>query len=116
MDLDANLQIGDFKIVRHLGAGGMGIVYLAKQVSLDRLVALKVLGPALNRETDKARFQREAQAVARLNHPGIAHVYFVGQDRHLCFLAMEYIEGPTLREVIDRLAVSVDPGMTTDAW
>src|SRR4051794_2472617 len=108
MDLEADVQIGDFKIVRRLGAGGMGIVYLARQVSLDRLVALKVLGPALNRDDDKARFQREAQAVARLNHPGIAQVYFVGQDRHVCYLAMEYIDGLSLREVIDRLAAAAD--------
>jgi len=67
--LEAGVRVGDFRIERRLGGGGMGIVYLATQVSLDRPVALKVLGPALGRETDIARFQREAQAVARLNHP-----------------------------------------------
>src|SRR3954451_17839498 len=115
MDLEANVQIGDFKIVRRLGAGGMGIVYLATQVSLDRLVALKVLGPALNRDADRARFQREAQAVAKLHHPGIAQVFFVGQDRHVCYIAMEYVDGISLREVIDRLSAADHLGMTIDA-
>jgi serine/threonine protein kinase len=115
MDLEAGVQFGDFRIERRLGVGGMSIVYLAKQVSMNRLVALKVLGPALDRESDKARFQREAQAVAKLNHPGIAQVFFVGQDRHVCFLAMEYVDGVSLREVIDRLAAADDPGMMIDS-
>jgi serine/threonine protein kinase len=113
-ELEAGIRIGDFRIVRRLGAGGMGIVYLARQVSLDRLVALKVLGPALDARPDIARFQREARAVARLNHPGIASVYFVGQDRHVCFIAMEYIAGASLREVLKRLSMLSQPGQSTD--
>src|SRR3954452_11619077 len=70
-DLETGVRIGDFRIERRLGAGGMGIVYRARQVSLDRTVALKVLGAALTRASDRTRFQREAQAVARLGHPGI---------------------------------------------
>lgn len=115
MDFEADVQIGDFRIVRRLGTGGMGVVYLARQVSLDRLVALKVLGPALNRTSDKARFRREALAAARLNHPGIAQVFFVGQDGQVCYMAMEYVEGVSLREVIDRLAAANDPGVTLDS-
>ena len=60
------------------------------------------------------RFQREAQAVARLNHPGIAGVHFIGQDRHVCYMAMEFIDGLPLREVIDRLAASRDAALTID--
>ncbi len=60
------------------------------------------------------RFQREAQAVAKLNHPGIAGVYFIGQDGHICYMAMELIDGLPLREVIDRLAASRDPALTID--
>jgi serine/threonine protein kinase len=101
--LEEGVQIGDFRIERRLGAGGMGIVYQARQLSLNRLVALKVLGQALTRDTDVTRFQREAQAAARLRHPAIAQVYFIGQDRHLCYLAMELIEGISLRRVLDRL-------------
>jgi serine/threonine protein kinase len=97
------VQIGDFHIVKHLGSGGMGVVYLARQASLKRLVALKVLGTSLSDHWEIARFQRQAQAVARLNHPGIATLYFVGQDGHVCYLAMEYIEGITLRNVITYL-------------
>jgi serine/threonine protein kinase len=115
VELEAGVRIGDFRIVRRVGAGGMGIVYLARQVSLNRLVALKVLGTALNCEADKTRFQREAQAVARLNHSGIAQVHFIGQDSHVCFLAMEYVDGVSLREVINRLRAANDPGMSIDS-
>jgi eukaryotic-like serine/threonine-protein kinase len=113
-DLEAGVEIGDFRIERRLGAGGMGIVYQARQVSLDRPVALKILGAALTREADRMRFQREAQAVAKLNHPGIAGVYFIGQDRHVCYMAMEFVDGLSLREIIDRLAASRDAGLTLD--
>src|SRR6516164_8168406 len=104
---EAGVKIGDFQVVKRLGAGGMGIVYLAKHVSLNHLVALKVLGPALTDHTDITRFQREAQAVARLHHPGIATVHVVGQDGEVCYLAMEYIDGLSLRTLIDRLAAII---------
>src|SRR6516225_5736583 len=113
--LEAGVQIGDFQIIKRLGAGGMGIIYQARQISLDRVVALKVLGPALNRETDIARFQREAQAIAKLHHPGIAAIYFIGQDCQVCYLAMEFIEGVSLRRVIDRLTCLHEPGQTLDS-
>ena len=89
--IDPGVQIGDFQIIRVLGAGGMGIVYLAKQISLDRLVALKLLGNALTDPSDITRFHREAQAIAKLNNSGIASVYYVGQDRSVCYLAVEYV-------------------------
>ena len=101
--LEAGVQIGDFKIERRIGAGGMGIVYQARQISLNRTVALKVLGQSLKRPSDVARFQREAQAAARLSHPGVASIYFIGQDRHICYLVMELVEGVSLRRVLDRL-------------
>ena len=56
------------------------------------------------RDADRMRFHREAQAVAKLHHPSIAGVYFIGQDRHVCYMAMEFIDGLPLRDVIDRLA------------
>ena len=104
--LESGVEIGDFRIERRLGAGGMGVVYQARQLSLNRLVALKVLGQALTRTSDVARFQREAQAAARLQHPSIAQVYYIGQDRHLCYLAMELIDGASLRKVLDRLGTT----------
>ncbi|WP_435011452.1 protein kinase domain-containing protein [Tundrisphaera lichenicola] len=108
--LGADVRVGDFQIERRLGSGGMGVVYQARQISLDRKVALKVLGDALNRPEDIARFRREAQAVARLDHPNIAGVYFVGQDQQLCYMAMELIDGASLRRVID--AMERDPKLT----
>src|SRR4051794_29616600 len=114
MDLEANVQIGDFKIVKRLGAGGMGIVYLAKQMSLDRLVALKILGPSLTQQTDKARFLREAQAVAKLKHPNIASVHYIGQDSQVCYYAMEYIDGISLRTLIEALRTSRDPRLSLE--
>ena len=101
--LEADVRVGDFVIERRLGSGGMGIVYQARQVSLDRVVALKVLGDALNRPDDIARFRREAQAVARLDHPHIAGVHYVGQDRQLCYMAMEFVDGASLRRVLNVL-------------
>src|SRR5436190_6364041 len=102
--LESGVRIGDFEIEKRLGAGGMGIVYQARQVSLNRRVALKILGPALTQGTDLARFRREAQAVARLKHPGIATLHFIGQDAELCYHVMELVEGIPLRRVIDRLS------------
>jgi serine/threonine protein kinase len=104
--LESGVQIGDFRIERRIGAGGMGIVYQAQQVSLNRPVALKVLGQALTDNTDVVRFQREAQAAAKLRHPSIAQVYFIGQDRQICFLAMELVEGLSLRRVLNHLSRS----------
>lgn len=110
--LAPDVCIGDFVIEHRLGSGGMGVVYKAHQVSLGRPVALKVLGDALNRPDDIARFRREAQAVARLDHPHIARVHFVGQDEQLCYMALEFVDGASLRRVID--ALDRDPGLTID--
>jgi serine/threonine protein kinase len=109
MNLAPGVQIGDFRIERLLGQGGMGIVFLAYQLSLNRLVALKIMGPALTQQADIARFQREAQAVAKLNHPAIAKVHFVGQTQGYSYLAMEYIDGDSLRMVMNRLRAVRDP-------
>src|SRR5258708_38220706 len=114
MDLEANVQIGDFRIERRLGAGGMGIVYQARQISLNRPVALKVLGQALSRGTDVTRFQREAQAAARLRHPSIAQVFYIGQDRHICYMAMELVDGISLRRVLDRLGTTTTAETSLD--
>ena len=104
--------ISHYRILQKLGAGGMGIVYLAEDIRLDRQVALKVLPPEF--AVDEARgerFLREARAVATLNHPGIAVLYEIGETEDTQFLAMEYISGKTLQEELaagpfskDRLA------------
>jgi serine/threonine protein kinase len=115
MELEAGVQIGDFEIEGRIGSGGMGIVYRARQLSLNRVVALKILGPALNSEAGQARFRREAQAIAKLNHPGIASIHFIGQDQQVCFFAMEYIDGASLRQVMDRLIAERNPGLTMES-
>lgn len=91
-------QLAEFRIIRELGRGGMGVVYLAEDTVLKRTVALKALVALGGAEQAAiARFQKEAQAVARLSHPGIVKVHRFGEDRGVSFIAMEYIEGTTLR-------------------
>ncbi len=97
-------QIGDFRILREIGRGGMGVVYEAEQVSLGRRVALKVL-PLHAMKDAKAleRFRREARAAARLHHTNIVPVFEVGQDGDACFYAMQFIQGQGLDQVIEEL-------------
>src|SRR5579864_2962962 len=97
-------RLGDFEIVREVGRGGMGVVYEARQVSLNRKVALKVLGGGLGL-TAKAvqRFQREAEAAAKLHHTNIVPVYATGEQDGSHFYAMELIEGPSLDQVLRQL-------------
>jgi tetratricopeptide (TPR) repeat protein len=95
------LPLGDFRIVRVIGRGGMGIVYEAEQMSLGRRVALKVL-PFAAALDDKhlQRFKNEAQAAASLHHQNIVPVYFVGCDRGVHYYAMQFIDGRTLAAMI----------------
>ena len=96
-------NLGDFQVDRLLGRGGMGEVYLARQVSLNRPVALKVLRPdLLDNKTYLSRFEAEAWSAAKLNHPNIVHIYTLGEAEGLRFIAMEYVEGTNLREYIER--------------
>ncbi len=93
--------LGDFQVEKLLGRGGMGEVYLATQVSLDRPVALKVLvSDFANNPTYLARLRSEATAVAKLNHPNIVHVYTLGCVDDVHFIAMEYVQGTNLRDYI----------------
>ncbi|MBN1512800.1 MAG: serine/threonine protein kinase [Phycisphaerae bacterium] len=96
-------ELGPYKISALLGRGGMGIVLLAHEESLNRRVALKILRPDLgNDPVALARFTREAKAAAGLRHPNIVDIHAVGQERGVHFLAMEYVDGPTLAEVLRR--------------
>src|SRR5207249_22154 len=96
--------LGDFRILRELGRGGMGIVYEAEQVSLGRRVALKVLPFAGALDARQLqRFKNEAQAAAHLQHQNIVPVHFVGCERGVHFYAMQYVEGQTLAALIHEL-------------
>ncbi|HKZ78192.1 MAG TPA: protein kinase [Pyrinomonadaceae bacterium] len=100
---EVNSTLSHYRIVSKLGAGGMGEVYLAQDTKLDRKVALKILPADLasNRERME-RFIREAKSAAALNHPNIAHIYEIGEHDGVKFIAMEFIDGVTLREKIHR--------------
>lgn len=87
-------QLGDFKLVKKLGQGGMGEVFLAHQISLDRQVALKVMNKQFSKQENFVkRFKREAQTMAKLNHPNIVQGYAVGEESGLLYLAMELVKG-----------------------
>jgi serine/threonine-protein kinase len=95
--------LAHYRVLSPLGSGGMGQVYLAEDVRLGRKLALKVLSPrALRDEGRLRRFEREARTVSALNHPNILTVYDIGQAGETHFLATEYIDGDTLRTVLDR--------------
>lgn len=99
-DLTGRL-IGDFRVIRLLGRGGMGEVYLAEQLALHRNVALKVLREDLASDANYlARFREEAKSVASINHPNIVSVYVAGEEDGIVYMALEYVEGRNLRDYI----------------
>src|SRR5712691_2254841 len=98
-----NSTLSHYRIVSKIGVGGMGEVYLAEDTRLHRKVAMKILPAELASNQDRMRrFNQEATAAAALNHPHIAHIYEIGESESVNFIAMEYIDGETLREKIHR--------------
>ena len=96
-------QFAGYEILAELGRGGMGAVYQARQVSLQRIVALKILPPHLATEKDHvARFQSEAVSAANLNHPNIVHIYAAGEFSGIEYIAMEFVEGETIQQRLRR--------------
>ncbi len=99
--LEAKRRFADYELLRELGRGGMGVVYLARQVSIPRLVAVKMpLAGAAASETDIARFQLEAKAAANLRHPNIVAIHEVGICEGQHYFSMDFVDGPSLKEVV----------------
>lgn len=102
-ELPAGFKLSHYRIVSKIGSGGMGEVYLAQDSRLDRNVALKILPAELASHRDRMeRFVREAKSAAALNHPSIATIHEIGESEGVHFIAMEFIDGVTLREKIHR--------------
>src|ERR1039457_5332812 len=101
MELRPGTRLGPYEIVSPLGAGGMGEVYRAVDTRLQRLVAVKVLPPGLASDADRLkRFEREARSASALNHPNIITILDVGSVDSTSFIAMELVDGKTLREAL----------------
>lgn len=103
MPFSPNTKLGRYQVRTRLGAGGMGEVYSAEDTQLERIVALKVLHAEVAADEGRMRrFKQEAKAAAALNHPHIAHIYEIGEAEGTTFMAMELIDGETLRQKIHR--------------
>ncbi|MCI0639578.1 MAG: protein kinase [Gemmataceae bacterium] len=96
-------QLGDFRIIRQIGRGGMGVVYEAEQISLGRHVALKVLSPQVRDAKHRRRFEREAKAAAKLHHTNIVPVFGVGEQDGQPYYVMQFIQGLGLDAVLNEL-------------
>ena len=109
MPLVSGTTLGPYQIESPLGAGGMGEVYKAIDTRLDRTVAIKVLPEHVAADPDlKQRFEREAKTVAALSHPHICPVFDVGEQDGVNFLVMEYLEGETLAQRLEKGVLPLD--------
>src|SRR5262249_15012011 len=112
MPLQVGSRLGPYKILSLLGAGGMGEVYRARDAKLNRDVALKILPDIFFPDPDRlARFTREAQVVAALNHPHIAAIYGFEESDGLPALVLELVEGPTLADRLRAGAIPIDEAL-----
>src|SRR3954462_5236780 len=97
MPIASGTKLGPYEVVSPVGAGGMGEVYQAKDLRLERIVAIKVLPTHLSANVDlRARFEREAKVISGLQHPNICVLFDVGEQDGIAFLVMEFLEGETL--------------------
>jgi serine/threonine protein kinase len=112
MPLEAGIRLGHYEIISPIGAGGMGEVYKAKDTRLERTVAIKVLPEHIAKRADlRARFEREARAVAGLNHPHICVLHDIGNHNGSDFMVMEYMEGETLTARIAKGPLPLDQAL-----
>src|SRR5215469_14930848 len=110
--LNPGTKFGSFEILGLLGAGGMGEVYRARDSKLNRDVALKILPAIFTDDTERmARFRREAQVMASMNHPNIGSIYGLEEPNNLCVLVLELVEGPTLADRIAEGAVPLEEAL-----
>ena len=111
--LPAGTRLGHYEIVASVGAGGMGEVYKARDPRLNRTVAIKVLSKQISDKPEaRARFEREAQTIAALNHPHICTIHDVGHHEGTDFIVMEFLEGETLAQRLERGALPLDQALT----
>src|SRR5450631_4647009 len=121
--LSSGTKLGPYELIELLGAGGMGEVYRARDARLDRIVAIKILPAAFSADHERLhRFEREARSASALNHPNIVTIYELGQDRSCHHIAIELVEGKTLRELLGssllpmrkaiEIAVQIAEGLT----
>ena len=112
MSLSAGTRLGPYEVIAPLGTGGMGEVYRVRDTTLNRDVAIKVLPESFSNDPDRlARFQREAQVLASLNHPNIAHIHGFEQSGGVRALVMELVEGEDLAQRIARGAIPLDEAL-----
>src|SRR5271155_3434947 len=112
MVLSAGTKLGPYQIESPLGEGGMGEVYRALDLRLDRAVAIKVLASHLSSSPElKQRMEREARAISSLNHPHICHLYDIGSQDGTDYLGMEFLDGQTLAERLRRGALPLDESL-----
>ncbi len=112
MPLQPGTRLGPYEVTAAIGAGGMGEVYRARDTALNRDVAIKVLPDSLAGDPDRlARFQREAEALAALNHPNIAQVFGLEKSGDTPAIVMELVEGPTLADRISAGAIPLDEAL-----
>src|SRR5437879_1066549 len=112
MTLSPGARLGSYEILSALGAGGMGEVYRARDIQLKREVAIKVLPEAFAQDPDRlARFQREAELLATLNHPNIAHIYGFEESEGVRAFVLELVEGPTIADRMAQGAVPLDQAL-----
>src|ERR1700736_3335887 len=108
MPLAPGTKLGPYEVASHIGAGGMGEVYRARDTRLGRDVAIKVLPTHLSSDSAKARFEREAKAISALNHPNICTLHDVGSQDGTDYLVMEFLDGQSLHDRLQKGPIPVD--------